>query len=602
MKKTIYSIAFIVIAAACISCSREQLPSSGVGSLSIGISVPDSPVRAAMSSNELLSSASVKIYKADFSGLVREYVYKDAPSVIYLPVDEYRVDVQAGEIAKASPSPASWEQKSYEGSANFVIKPSVQSNVQVNAKVANVVTKVTFDQTIAENFNAGFTFRIGLSDSDATCQLVYNATNSGSEGYFIPSDIEPALYWSFSGTLKNGTPVVKTGTFDAVQVGKLYKIAPKFTVKDGAVDFNLLVDYNTEVIEDIIIFDPVSTGVSAPSVTDIWAGHFTVMADVDEKEYSDPSKVKIAYSLKGKGAWITVATTRTGEGVYTCTLNGLAPATEYDVKLVIDGTDINTINVTTAAAKQLPNWDFEVTSNAESSKWTSFYDPANSDPELKTKFWDSGSSASAGMLGASYAICYSDSDVSGKTASKKSVRMQSLAAAGKLAAGNLFTGEFAGLDGLNGKVNFGRPWGQYRPTAVRFWYKYKGGKVDKTASGCPLTTSDYDRFSIKVALGNWDFKKYGGTKNCPVQVNTNKTSTFWDYKKIEGTVAYCELVEVGNGSTGEWKQVTIPLDYFSTSDFPSFIVVAGAASMYGDYFAGSSSSALWIDDFELLYE
>ena len=49
-----------------------------------------------MSQEELLSSAKVSIYKGDFSGKVREYEYSQMPQAIYLPADDYRVDVIAG--------------------------------------------------------------------------------------------------------------------------------------------------------------------------------------------------------------------------------------------------------------------------------------------------------------------------------------------------------------------------------------------------------------------------------------------------------------------------------------------------------------------------
>lgn len=601
--RKIYAIAIITASIMAASCTRTDIGdvTSGEGSISLGVSIDGT--KAAMSDEQLLNTASVKIYMADFSGLIREYTYGSAPSVIYLPADSYRIDVLAGEASKTAPAAASWEQKSYAGSTAFTVIPGVNTPVTVNAGVSNVITKVTFDGSVAENFNSGYTFTIGLSDSDAAQQLVYDASKSGSEGYFLPSGFEPSLYWTFSGVLaKDGSTFYKSGTIASVEGGKIYTMAPKFTVREGDLTFELNVDYSVDVISDIVVFEPVSTGLSKSQKYEIWAGHATVHADVDETEYSDPSAIKFAYSGNGTD-WTTVNATRDSEGVYSALIQGLSGSTEYSYKLVIDGEDVgDPMTITTSEARQLPNWDFETTSNAESSKWTSFYDPESSDSELKTKFWDSGSSASAGMLGSSYAICYWDSDVPAGIGSTKSARLQSLGAAGKLAAGNLFTGEFAGLDGLNGKVNFGRPWGGCRPTKVRFWYKYIGGKVDKTASGAPITTSDYDMFEVKVALGNWSNKTYGGSTDCPVQVNTNKTSTFWNYPDLPETIAYASLSEVGNGGTSEWKQVTLDLTYYSETEFPQFIIVSGAASKYGDYFAGSTSSALWLDNFELIYE
>jgi len=87
-----------------------------------------------------------------------------------------------------------------------------------------------------------------------------------------------------------------------------------------------------------------------------------------------------------------------------------------------------------------------------------------------------------------------------------------------------------------------------------------------------------------------------------VQVNTGNSATFWNYSALPETIAYGCLEERGNGGSGEWKQVTIPLNYTNETTFPTHILISCAASKYGDYFAGCSDSALWLDNFELLYE
>ena len=50
-----------------------------------------------------------------------------------------------------------------------------------------------------------------------------------------------------------------------------------------------------------------------------------------------------------------------------------------------------------------------------------------------------------------------------------------------------------------------------------------------------------------------------------------------------------------------YLQFTIPLKYRSLKD-PSFIVVSGAASRYGDYFTGGEGSTLYLDELELIYD
>ena len=123
------------------SCNQRSVVSGdGEGSVSLSLCVASQT--KAMSQDELLSEASVNIYKADFSGLIRSYKYSEVPSAIYLPAESYRVDVIAGEAAKSSPVKASWDSKSYFGSTSFDIIAGQNTSVQVLAGVSNVVSVV----------------------------------------------------------------------------------------------------------------------------------------------------------------------------------------------------------------------------------------------------------------------------------------------------------------------------------------------------------------------------------------------------------------------------------------------------------------------------
>ena len=119
-----------------------------------------------------------------------------------------------------------------------------------------------------------------------------------------------------------------------------------------------------------------------------------------------------------------------------------------------------------------------------------------------------------------------------------------------------------------------------------------------------IKEGDYDRANIRIAIGNWDYKKYGGDAESPILVNTTDVSTFVDYTTDASTIAYGEKIIQSDAanSTNVWQQITIPLDYKTTSRFPTHIVVSCAASMYGDYFTGYDNRMLWVDGFELLYE
>lgn len=605
---------------AVVSCNKDIKVSEpkGEGALYLGVNMDAVATKAAMSSDELLANASVRIYMADFSGMVRQYKYSEAPSVVYLPEDSYRVDVIAGEAAKENPALASWEQKSYKGSSPFTITAGSTTNVTVTATVNNAVSKIAFDGSIAENFNSGYTFEIGTSDE---AKLVYDSSKSEAEGYFIVNAAdEPSFNWTFSGILsKDGSQFTKSGVIPEIEAGKLYAMTLTYVVKDGELAFELLVDYATDIIDDSIVFEPVSTGLSASSAFEIWAGHATIHADVDAGEYPDPTAVKFAYSADGVN-WTTIDSECTSEGVYQGVMTGLTPSTEYTYKLVIAGEDVGeSRTLTTEAAPAIPNGSFEYASLVSGASYYKFYDPNCGVAEGASKFWGSGNGeGSEGIKGSgSMGMVITYVDTAEKAVGNQSVRAQSGSILGMLAAGNLFAGDFMGLVGTSGGiVNFGRPWTS-RPTAMRLWVKYSASKINIISDkpdGVEITNDQYDRAQLKIALGTWDYKKYGGSKTSPVSVNTTKKSTFVDFYTDPSTIANGELIIFGDGqqilngtetSTVEnntWRQVTIPLNYHTTTEYPTHVVISFASSMFGDYFTGSDDAKLWVDGVEFLYE
>ena len=601
-----------------VSCTNAELKEkeAGMGVLSMDMSLSDQT--KAMSQDELLNTAQVKIYKADFSGLVRSYTYSNMPSPFYLAADAYRVDVVAGEAAKETPAAASFENKSYKGSKEFTITAGNVTTVEVVAGVNNAVTSISFDQTVAENFNEGYTFTIGLDAEDAATQLVYNASNSGSEGYFIVAGLdEPSFTWTFSGVLaKDGSAFTKTGVIEDIVPGKLYKMNLKYTIKDGDLEFTLVVDYSTDIVDDTIIFEPVSTGLALTPVYEIWAAHATVYADVDPNENAGAT-VQFAYSTDGGSTWEYADGVNYGEGVWKADLTGLTPSTEYTYALAINGEHVGSpLTFTTEAAPALPNSSFEYVSKVSGKDYYKFYDPNCGVADGSYMFWGSGNGeGSEGVNGsANMGIVITTIDTGDKIDGNQSVLCQNNSIVGMLTAGNLFTGQFAGLVGTSGgKVNFGRPWTS-RPTALKIWAKYTTGQINILKNeNLGVSKSDYDRAQIKFAIGTWDYKKYGGTKDSPVHVNTTDASTFVDFYTDESTIANGDLIIYNDGyminngekvsaTTSEWIEYIIPLDYRQLTTYPTHIVISCATSQFGDYFTGYDGGRLWIDAAELIYE
>ena len=325
------------------------------------------------------------------------------------------------------------------------------------------------------------------------------------------------------------------------------------------------------------------------------------------------------YREKGTQQWIDVPQediTSDG-GTFVAHIKGLKQETEYEVVATCGADKSPTKTFVTESATPLPNASFEHTSLVKGTSYYKFYDPDCGVNDGSYMFWGSGNgegpegvdgSANMGII-----ITFVDQDE--KVDGRQSVRAQTSQLAGILAAGNLFTGQFAGLVGTSGgKVNFGRPW-TARPTALKLYCKYKTGTMDiinGMPPGVSLSKSDYDRAEIKFAIGNWEYRKYGGTPASPVHVDTTDPSTFVDFSTDASTIAHGSLIINHdsynlNGSdkiaeeTDQWVEYTIPLIYHDMKTAPTHIVISCASSRYGDYFTGCSNSKLWLDKFELIY-
>ena len=173
-----------MLVAVSVSCQKNEITQTGKGHLCMTLSV-DAATRSVLTEGDVSETAVVNIYKADFSGLVRSYEYSSLPEAVYLAAASYRVDVIAGDMVSDDPAVASWDRKSYKGSAMFDIVSGRTTEVEVIANLNNAVTRIFFDETIEENFVPGYTFTIGLDPTDEQTNLTYEASDSGADGYFL---------------------------------------------------------------------------------------------------------------------------------------------------------------------------------------------------------------------------------------------------------------------------------------------------------------------------------------------------------------------------------------------------------------------------------
>lgn len=586
MKKIRTYLALGLIAVGCAAaCSKNELHPAAQGGFLLKV-LFEPATRA--TPEELAENCTIHIYNSD--GLIRTYEGLDAmPDKLWLITGDYRCDILAG-----TPCAASFTEKTYKGSKPFTITAGTTTTVHVECRVNNVMAAVAFDPTLQEQF-ASYEATVGGKLEDGHC-LTFDSS-SDSIGYFTLEEETPALLWQFSGTHKKYGAFTKSGSIPDVEKGKKYSLTFTYTKgsTDGGLSFDIDVIKTTEDIEDNIIFEADPTGVAAVSQWDVWARHATLFANVAESEFGS-DHIAIQVRATGTQAWTVFPASKAGDNLFSAMATQLVPETSYEYQLVINQTPIgSTKTFQTDFIATIPNAGMEHWNNDEG--WPM---PNTSGSPA---WWGNGNKA-ANMAGK--VICESDASThtEGSQSAKLSGEHIKILTIDKVAPGNLFTGYFVSTVGTSGgKVNFGRPF-TARPSALKVDYKYSCGAITHDEGGpaddpTPHAVGDPDRCHIYIALGDWNYKTYGGTAECPIQMNTTDPSTLFD-PNSEAVIAYGELVKGEN--VNDWTEAVIRLKYKDTHRRPTHIVISCVSSKLGDYLTGSTNSTLWVDNFELIYD
>lgn len=586
MKKIITYLALgLAVAFGATSCSQDNAPAEGKGEFALKV-LFDDQTRA--TAEELAETCTINIYNSE--GLIRTYTGVEAmPSKMWLVAGDYRCDVLAG-----TESAASFTDKTYKGSKSFTISAGATTTVSIECRVNNVVAAVAFDATIADQFS-DYEAQVG-GELTADKALTFDASTA-SVGYFTLASGNTSLQWQFSGTHVKYGAFTKTGTIEGVEKGKKYNLTFTYTkgTPEGDLTFDIEVVKTTEDIEDNIIFEADPTGVAAVGKWDVWATHATLQANVSESEFGSEG-IAIQVRAEGSEEWTVIDAEKAGDNLFSVVAAGLSPETTYEYQLVVNGAAVGSSKTfTTDYVTTLPNAGMEDWNSGEG--WPMPYATGG------TSWWGNGNKA-ANMAG----LVISESDATTYTEGTKSAKLSGkqikILTIDKVAPGNLFSGSFVATVGTKGgKVNFGRPF-TARPSALKVDYKYTCGAITHNEGGpssdpTPHAVGDPDRCHIYVALGDWDYKTYGGSAESPVQVNTTDVSTLFD-PNSDAVIAYGELVK---GETiSEWTEEVIRLKYKDTERRPTHIIISCSSSKLGDYLTGSYNSVLWVDDFELIYD
>lgn len=321
-----------------------------------------------------------------------------------------------------------------------------------------------------------------------------------------------------------------------------------------------------------------STEVSVSGKVNAWAKK-AIVTSVYNTE-SQPEGLAVQYRKKGESAWTQYSGEIDVQGTeFTVQLTGLEPGTKYEVMpyTANEQNEASIAEFTTEDAAQLPNFNFDTWSdnghfpNAEGSA-----------------FWDSGNQG-ASTLG-KYPTSQETGHVVSGSAAKLASQFVGIGSLGQFAGGNIYSGAFVKLVGMNGaEIDFGRSYTS-RPTALHGWYDYAPVPIDYVKTPYSDLKGTMDFCQIYVALTDW---------TAPFRVN-NADGTLFS-PDDPSVIAYGTL-EDNVGTGGEYKEFTIELEYRDLERKPTYVLIVATASKYADYFTGGNGSILYIDEFEFLFE
>lgn len=216
MKKIFQIFSSLVLAALSLTaCSDNWSPgeeTAATGQVrlhSMGVEVSDAEnvvSRTASRASQIdLSNFIVTITNAQ--GMpVAEYLYKDMPGVIVLPVGAYTVNVRSHNVKKAA-----FDEPYYTGSGSFTIRQDEIVDIGVvTCKFSSIRVSIIFDEALKEKLGDDAKVTVIANDEGS---LVFTPAETRS-GYFEAVAASTTIIAQFEATLKGESEkVTKTVTF-----------------------------------------------------------------------------------------------------------------------------------------------------------------------------------------------------------------------------------------------------------------------------------------------------------------------------------------------------------------------------------------------------
>ena len=484
--------------------------------------------------------------------------------------------------------------------ATFKPEPQFETGVEVAEGYENVTGK------IAQMYSGK---RIGYSIKAISAISEVKINVSGEELTYTSSQI--------ASSASEGEPTYTeyrdetNGVTIRVFNDKEWKLLldPAFSQKLGAgkqTYFITVTDDSAAIAE--YVQDYVGEGVRNLTITagKEWDGEAKFTADI-----FNPNADVVTLYYKDKSEGGEYKSVQMIGGVATVT--GLGGARVYDAyvsyTLKDQGAPVTTKHneLLTPNGKQIPNGNMETWSSVSSKNMLLPFVPSINSSNFKdyaglSTTWDTGNHGAA-TLG-NNVTTNSTTAHSGSYSAYLKSQFVGMIGIGKFAAGNLFYGSYLATDGTNGTIGFGQPFTyDFKPRALRVWYKGRVGTCDY--AGGPLSKGNSDKAQIYVWLCNWTGRHAISTSDTSTFINPATTATTGEGNIVGYGVWSREITSSDNGGDQGWQMIEIPITYREGEGFtgviPNYLVISCAASAYGDYFAGSTDSYMYVDDFEFVY-
>lgn len=623
--KTIYRFIFFVMALGLVACqAQDEMSMSDTGYLSLDITTSNSTNTKAAGEEPIYNPKQLAVQILNEKG---EVVDKTDDHTAWqgvkkpLPKGKYTVKASSnGFDGKA----AAFDKPYYVGSTEVEVLPDKDITANVTCTLANVLVTVEFDQKFKQGFKSAVIQVADSADQKGTYLTFELNKNETVKGYFpVP---EKSFIVSTTVTNQKGNEHSKNDTVREVKardhVRLIYKVE-----ETGSTNIDITLD-GTIKTYNFTIGVPLTAKTTLSASANAWSNFAYLEGKVLSKVgVLDESKLVMEYKKVDEQEWTPVSQLTAGEkDSYSAKITGLTPKTNYQCRFVYKDTEevaSEVVNFTTEEQIALYNGNLDEWWRKEEKDKSPWYAIASGDATsfdtekgMLFSFWDSGNGGTAMLSKNPTMPEQTEVHTANGKAAKLASQFVGFVTLGKFAAGNLYTGHFcsANMSTYQARINFGQPFNS-RPTQLKGWFKYnRGNNVDYPKDGNEyktiLTQAGGDLCSVYIALVDnegfaFDGKKFAYEVNGdlagddPANFKYKNAVDFSENNK--NVIAYGCLKSEEEKGTGEWQEFTIDLKYRDLTRTPKYIIIVASASKYGDYFTGSSSSVMYVDDFSLIY-